>query len=181
MITSVAGRKASPARQILPSHGPLEQRKLPKSSERNRAGEKLLFSAILAAKKLAHTWHGLGAPGAATTVTYLLEPCDGGTRVTLRHSGIVATEMCTNICVGWETSFERLAEWERSACRAPDRGLRRKDGRTRATGPHRAGGPGRKDDDGRNMLHDRRQHVLRRHRLSRHGPGRTRGIPADAD
>jgi uncharacterized protein YndB with AHSA1/START domain len=60
--------------------------------------------------KLVHTWHGVGVPGAPTTVTYVLEPFDGGTRVTLRHSGIAPPEMCTNICVGWETSFERLAE-----------------------------------------------------------------------
>ena len=62
-------------------------------------------------RKLVHTWHGVGAPGVPTTVTYLLESLDGGTRVTLRHSGIVAPEMGTNICIGWETSFERLAEF----------------------------------------------------------------------
>lgn len=61
-------------------------------------------------RKLVHTWHGVGAPGAPTTVTYLLEPLDGGTRLTLRHSGLVAPQMCTNTCIGWETSFERLAE-----------------------------------------------------------------------
>jgi uncharacterized protein YndB with AHSA1/START domain len=61
-------------------------------------------------RKLVHTWCGVGAPGAPTTVTYLLEPVAGGTRVTLRHSGIVAPEMCTNIGIGWETSLERLAE-----------------------------------------------------------------------
>lgn len=59
-------------------------------------------------RKLVHTWHGIGAPGAPSTVTYLLERRDGGTRVTLRHSGLVAREVCTNTCIGWETSFERL-------------------------------------------------------------------------
>jgi hypothetical protein len=47
-------------------------------------------------------------------VTYVLEPLDGGTRITLRHSGFaapfVAPGMCMNTCIGWETSFERLAE-----------------------------------------------------------------------
>jgi uncharacterized protein YndB with AHSA1/START domain len=61
-------------------------------------------------RKLAHSWHVVGAPGAPTAVTYLLELLDGGTRVTLRHSGFVAPEMCTNTCIGWETSFARLAE-----------------------------------------------------------------------
>jgi uncharacterized protein YndB with AHSA1/START domain len=61
-------------------------------------------------RTLVHTWHGAGAPGAPTTVTYLLEPLDGGTRITLRHSGFAAPEVCTNTCIGWETSFERLVE-----------------------------------------------------------------------
>jgi uncharacterized protein YndB with AHSA1/START domain len=61
-------------------------------------------------RKLAHSWHVVGAPGAPTTVTYLLEPLAGGTRVTLRHSGFVAPEMCTNTCIGRERSFARLAE-----------------------------------------------------------------------
>ena len=65
-------------------------------------------------RKLVHTWHSVGAPSAPTTVTYVLEPLDGGTRITLRHSGFaapfVAPGMCMNTCIGWETSFERLAE-----------------------------------------------------------------------
>jgi len=60
-------------------------------------------------RKLVHTWHPVGAPGTPSTVTYRLEPLDGGTRVTLRHAGITAPERCTNTCIGWETSFERLA------------------------------------------------------------------------
>lgn len=61
-------------------------------------------------RKLVHTWHTVGVPSAPTTVTYVLEPLDGGTRITLRHSGFVAPGMCMNTCIGWETSFERLAE-----------------------------------------------------------------------
>ena len=61
-------------------------------------------------RKLVHTWHSVGAASAPTTVTYVLEPLDGGTRITLRHSGFVASGMCMNTCIGWETSFERLAE-----------------------------------------------------------------------
>jgi uncharacterized protein YndB with AHSA1/START domain len=65
-------------------------------------------------RKLVHTWHSVGAPSAPTTVTYALEPLDGATRITLRHSGFaapfVAPGMCMNTCIGWETSFERLAE-----------------------------------------------------------------------
>ena len=61
--------------------------------------------------KLVHTWHRVGAPGTPTTVTYLLEPLDGGTRLTLRHTGFVPPEACDSVGAGWETSFERLAQY----------------------------------------------------------------------
>src|SRR5262249_6853307 len=38
-------------------------------------------------RKLVHSWHAVGAPGTPTTVALRLEPIDGGTRLTLRHSG----------------------------------------------------------------------------------------------
>ena len=72
-------------------------------------------------RKLVHTWHAVGAPGAPTTVTYLLERLDGGTRITLHHSGFTSREVCLNTCLGWETSFERLAESLASEP-IPDRG-----------------------------------------------------------
>ncbi len=61
-------------------------------------------------RKLVHSWQGVGAPGEPTTVTYLLEPVEGGTLITLRHTGFTSRDTCTNTCVGWETSLERLAE-----------------------------------------------------------------------
>jgi uncharacterized protein YndB with AHSA1/START domain len=60
-------------------------------------------------RRLVHTWLLVGAPGPATTVSYVLEPVDGGTRLTLRHSGIGIPAVCENTCAGWETSFERLS------------------------------------------------------------------------
>jgi uncharacterized protein YndB with AHSA1/START domain len=66
------------------------------------------FLEVDAPRKLVHTWHGVGAPGAPSTVTYLLEALDTGTRITLRHSGVTAREVCRNTAIGWETSFERL-------------------------------------------------------------------------
>jgi uncharacterized protein YndB with AHSA1/START domain len=53
------------------------------------------------------TWPALRAPRRRT---YLLEPLDQGTRITLRHTGFTSPEACTSTSVGWETSFERLAE-----------------------------------------------------------------------
>lgn len=60
-------------------------------------------------RKLVHTWHRVGAPGAPSTVSYLLDPVDGGTRITLRHWDIPAPEFTAANCAGWETSFEQLA------------------------------------------------------------------------
>lgn len=64
------------------------------------------FLAVDAPRKLVHTWRG--GSGAVTTVTYVLEPTDGGTRVTLRHSGFASPEACENTAIGWETSFQQL-------------------------------------------------------------------------
>jgi len=57
-----------------------------------------------------HTWHRVGTPTTPTTVAYELERLNGGTRVTLRHAGFSSPETCTSTAIGWETSFERLAE-----------------------------------------------------------------------
>ena len=45
-----------------------------------------------------------------STLTYLLEPIAGGTRLTVRHAGIAAPEQRNNTSVGWQTSCDRLAE-----------------------------------------------------------------------
>jgi len=62
-------------------------------------------------RKLAHSWRLVGAPAPTTTVTYLLAEVEGGTRVTLRHTGFARGESSINTCIGWETSFERLKEY----------------------------------------------------------------------
>ena len=54
------------------------------------------FLEIDAPRTLMHTWHGIGAPGAPTTVTYLLEASGPGTRLTLRHAGFASREACHN-------------------------------------------------------------------------------------
>jgi uncharacterized protein YndB with AHSA1/START domain len=59
--------------------------------------------------KLVHTWKRVGAPGAPTTVTYLLQPQDGGTRLTVRHTGFIPPEACASTGEGWEASLGRLA------------------------------------------------------------------------
>jgi uncharacterized protein YndB with AHSA1/START domain len=68
------------------------------------------FLEIAPPRRLVHTWDGAGAPGTRSTVTYLLEPVAGNTRLTLRHSGFASRDMCHAFAIGWETSLERLAE-----------------------------------------------------------------------
>jgi uncharacterized protein YndB with AHSA1/START domain len=59
---------------------------------------------------LVHTWDGAGKPGLPSTVAYVLERIDRGTRLTLRHAGFASRDMCNAFALGWETSLERLAE-----------------------------------------------------------------------
>jgi uncharacterized protein YndB with AHSA1/START domain len=68
------------------------------------------FLEINMPRKLVLTWHERGAPGKPTTVTFLLERIDGGTHLTLEQMGFAAPDWCMNTRLGWETSFERLAE-----------------------------------------------------------------------
>ena len=61
-------------------------------------------------RKLVQTWHMKDAPGAPSTVTYMLETIPGGTRLTVRHSGIAAPDQRNNVGAGWRSSFDQLAE-----------------------------------------------------------------------
>jgi uncharacterized protein YndB with AHSA1/START domain len=61
-------------------------------------------------RKLIQTWHMAGAPGTPSTVTYILEPITGGTRLTVRHAGIAAPDQRNNVGAGWRSSFDRLSE-----------------------------------------------------------------------
>jgi len=70
-------------------------------------------------RKLVHIWEGAGIPGGPTTVTYLLEPLEAGTRLTLRHSGFAVPAVCNVTRIAWETSFVRLAEILQASDGAP--------------------------------------------------------------
>jgi uncharacterized protein YndB with AHSA1/START domain len=64
-------------------------------------------------RKLVKTWRTVGAQGpaaATTTVSYLLEPTETGTRITLRHWGFEARPATEGNGIGWETSFAKLKE-----------------------------------------------------------------------
>jgi uncharacterized protein YndB with AHSA1/START domain len=68
------------------------------------------FLEVDAPRKLVHTWSTVGAPAGPTTVTYVLEPDEGRTRITLRHNGFASRQTCEGTAIGWETSFQRLVE-----------------------------------------------------------------------
>jgi uncharacterized protein YndB with AHSA1/START domain len=61
-------------------------------------------------RKLVQTWSRLGMGGEPSVLTYLLEAIEGGTRLTVRHAGIVAPEQRQNMSAGWRTSCDRLSE-----------------------------------------------------------------------
>jgi uncharacterized protein YndB with AHSA1/START domain len=61
-------------------------------------------------RKLVQTWHRVGAPGTPSTLTYLLEPIVGGTRLTVRHAGLDAPDQLDNVGAGWRSSFDRLSD-----------------------------------------------------------------------
>lgn len=52
----------------------------------------------------------VGSPEAPTTVRHRLDEVEGGTRITLHHTGFSVPEICMNTAIGWETSFDRLAQ-----------------------------------------------------------------------
>jgi len=68
------------------------------------------FLEIDAPNKLVHTWEGAGNAASPSTVSYVLEPLDDGTRLTLRHSGLASPDVSSRFATGWETSLERLVE-----------------------------------------------------------------------
>ncbi len=68
------------------------------------------FLEITRPRKLVHTWVAPWDGNNVTTVTYRLEPIDGGTRVTIRHEGFGGRpESCADHSQGWERVLGWLA------------------------------------------------------------------------
>jgi uncharacterized protein YndB with AHSA1/START domain len=54
-------------------------------------------------RKLVQTWKPSWEPGETkTTITYLLDPIETGTRVTVRHAGFTSAKACDDHANGWE-------------------------------------------------------------------------------
>jgi uncharacterized protein YndB with AHSA1/START domain len=59
-------------------------------------------------RRLVQTWQPSWDEGAPTTITYSLEPIDGGTRLTIRHSGFAGRPQS---CEGHGQGWERVLGW----------------------------------------------------------------------
>src|SRR5262245_2304920 len=59
-------------------------------------------------RRLVQTWKPSWGEGAVTTLTYSLEPIDGGTRVTVRHTGFGGRPQ---LCEGHGQGWERVLGW----------------------------------------------------------------------
>lgn len=59
------------------------------------------YLAVEAPTRLVHTWQPSWETGAPTTVSYLLTPIDGGTRVVVRHEGFTDAAACQSHGDGW--------------------------------------------------------------------------------
>lgn len=58
---------------------------------------------------LVHTWEPDWDPGSSTRVAYRLQPIDGGTRLTLRHTGFTSAQSCNDHADGWTRVLGWLA------------------------------------------------------------------------
>jgi uncharacterized protein YndB with AHSA1/START domain len=78
------------------------------------------FSVVNPPHKLVQTWKPAWDGGHETTLTYLLDRIDGGTRLTLRHEGFSdRVESCRGHAEGWERVLEWLTKYvARAAQRA---------------------------------------------------------------
>lgn len=76
---------------------------------------------VEAPARLVDTWTAVGAPGPASCVAYSVAATPQGSRLTLRHTGLGVPQPCTNTALGWQTSFERLADLLAAERLAPGR------------------------------------------------------------
>lgn len=65
------------------------------------------YLAVDPPRQVTFTWKAQWDAGTVSTVTYRLEPIDHGTRVVLRHEGLMDPASCRNHTTGWE----RVLNW----------------------------------------------------------------------
>jgi uncharacterized protein YndB with AHSA1/START domain len=76
-----------------------------------------VYQEVIPEKKLVFTWEWPGMPERESLVTFLLEPFDGGTELTLLHQHLPDEEACKSHEQGWNGLLDKLpvflgdAEW----------------------------------------------------------------------
>lgn len=63
------------------------------------------YVAVEPPHRVTFTWKPSWDAGSVSTVSYRLEPIDGGTRVVLRHEGLTDPASCRNHANGWPRIF----------------------------------------------------------------------------
>jgi uncharacterized protein YndB with AHSA1/START domain len=67
-----------------------------------------IYQEVIPEKKLVFTWDLPGTPERESLVTFLLEPMDGGTRLTLRHEHLPAEATRNSHEAGWTGLLDKL-------------------------------------------------------------------------
>jgi uncharacterized protein YndB with AHSA1/START domain len=67
-----------------------------------------VYREVIPGKKLVFTWERAGMPEQATLVTFLLEPFEGGTELTLIHERLPDEETRTSHRAGWSGLLDKL-------------------------------------------------------------------------
>ncbi|MGH6711439.1 MAG: SRPBCC family protein [Bradyrhizobium sp.] len=68
-----------------------------------------IYREVIPERKLVFTWDLPGAPEPESLVTFLLEPIDGGTRLTLRHERLPDEAACRSHEQGWNGLLNKLS------------------------------------------------------------------------
>ena len=68
-----------------------------------------VYREVVPDKKLVFTWQWQGSPEGESLVTFLLEPFDGGTELTLIHEGLPDEQTCKSHEAGWKGLVDKLA------------------------------------------------------------------------
>ncbi len=77
-------------------------------SEHNPTG---IYREVVPEKKLAFTWEWPGMPERESLVTFLLEPFDGGTELTLIHAQLPDEAARESHKAGWSGWFDKLSSF----------------------------------------------------------------------
>ena len=67
-----------------------------------------VYREVVPGKKLVFTWEWPGMPERESLVTFLLEPIEGGTRLTLIHEGLPDEEVRKSHEAGWSGLLDKL-------------------------------------------------------------------------